>query len=296
MKKMMMSALCLLASVYGVHAQESTDSINNDTTVVIEQPSRVTITKGKQSLSVKVEGSADNPAYLYSQTMEAGGDALVVTEEKNSDWDFKIPFTKRRNTHYRYQLTSGGLGFGMVKAVDAPEGMNVDMGASYELMWDHILNFSYFLHPKMTSVSVGVGITWRNYRMTGHTRFVKSDDQIVLDAYPEGADIQFSRLKVFSFTVPFMLNQRLTKDLRISIGPVINFNTHASLKTRYKLNGEKVKEKSNNIHQNRTTVDLMAHLKFKGIGLYAKYSPSNVLHTEYGPEFSSFSTGITLFH
>ena len=143
---------------------------------------------------------------------------------------------------------------------------------------------------------MGFGMTWRNYRMTGRTRFIKDGDKLVLGAYPEGSDIKFSRLKVFSLTVPFMINQSLGRKVVFSVGPVVNFNTHASLKTRYTLNGEKVKEKNNNIHQNRMTVDLMAKLRFNSLGVYAKYSPSDMLNTDFGPKFRSFSTGITLFY
>ena len=57
-----------------------------------------------------------------------------------------------------------------------------------------------------------------------------------------------------------------------------------------------VKEKNNNIHQNRMTVDLMAKLRFNSLGVYAKYSPSDMLNTDFGPKFRSFSTGITLFY
>ena len=163
-------------------------------------------------------------------------------------------------------------------------------------MWDNILKFNYYVVPYTTSISMGFGMTWRNYRMTGRTRFIKEGDNLVLGAYPENSEIKFSRLKVFSLTVPFMINQSLSRNVVLSVGPVINFNTHASLKTRYTLNGEKVKEKSNNIHHNRMTIDLMAKLRFRLIGVYAKYSPSDVLNTEFGPKFRSFSTGITLFY
>lgn len=183
-----------------------------------------------------------------------------------------------------------------VNALDAPDNMDVDMGASYELMWDNILKFSYHVVPYTTSVSLGFGMTWRNYRMTGRTRFIQEGDNLVLGDYPEGAEIKFSRLKVFSLTVPLMINQSLGRKVVLSVGPVINFNTHGSLKTRYTLGGEKVKETGKNIHQNRVTVDLMAKLRFRSIGVYAKYSPSDMLNTEFGPKFRSFSTGITLFY
>ena len=128
--------------------------------------------------------------------------------------------------------------------------------------------------------------------MTGRTRFIQEGDNLVLGDYPEGAEIKFSRLKVFSLTVPLMINQSLGSES----GSQRRAGHHGSLKTRYTLGGEKVKEKSNNIHQKSMTIDLMTKLRFKSIGMYAKYSPSDMLNTEFGPKFRSFSTGITLFY
>ena len=292
MNKFLVLALSLLIGGLGCYANTL-----QDTTIVVNNAKKVTIEKKRNSMAVKVEGSDDNPDYFYSQRMEVDSTAAVIIEEKNADWDFNIPFINKKSKTKKYHgnLCVGGFGFGVVSAMDAPEGMNVDMGSSYELSLDHLLRFNYNILPT-TSVSMGFGMTWRNYRMTGRTRFIKEGDKLVLGAYPEGADIKFSRLKVFSLTVPFMINQSLGRKMVFSVGPVVNFNTHASLKTRYTLNGEKVKETDNNIHQNRMTIDLMAKLRFKSLGLYAKYSPSDMLNTEYGPKFRSFSAGITLFY
>ena len=293
MKKLLVLALSLLIGGLAGYANTPKDTI-----IVVKNPNKVTIEKTRNSMMVKVEGSEGNPAYFYSQRMEVDSTAAVITEEKNADWDFTIPFIgKNAETRkHRMELCVGGFGFGMVNALDAPDGMDVDMGASYELMWDNLLKFNYYVVPYTTSVSMGFGMTWRNYRMTGRTRFIQEGDNLSLGAYPEGAEIKFSRLKVFSLTVPFMINQSLGRKVVLSVGPVINFNTYGSLKTRYTLGGEKVKETGKNIHQNRVSVDLMAKLRFRSIGVYAKYSPSDMLNTEFGPKFRSFSTGITLFY
>lgn len=292
MNKFLVLAVSLLMGGLGCHANTA-----QDTLIVVNQAKKVTIERTRNSMAVKVEGSAENPDYFYSQRMEVDSTAAVITKEKNADWDFTIPFISKdyETQKSRMNLCVIGFGFGLVNAVDASDGMDVDMGASYELSMDHLLRFNYNLLPT-TSVSMGFGMTWRNYRMTGHARFIKEDNHLVLGSYPEGADIKFSRLKVFSLTIPFMINQALSKNVVFSIGPVINFNTHASLKTRYILNGEKVKETDKNIHQNKMTIDLMAKLRFKSIGIYAKYSPSDMLNTEFGPKFRSLSTGITLFY
>ena len=292
MNKFLVLALSLLIGGLGSYANTVQDTI-----IVVNQAKKVTIEKKHNSMAVKVEGSAENPDYFYSQRMEVDSTAAVIIEEKNADWDFNIPFINKnsKTKKYRGNLCVGGFGFGVVNAIETSEGMDMDMGASYEFSLDHLLRFNYNVLPA-TSVSIGFGMTWRNYRMTGRTRFIKDGDKLVLGAYPEGSDIKFSRLKVFSLTVPFMINQSLGRKVVFSVGPVVNFNTHASLKTRYTLNGEKVKEKNNNIHQNRMTVDLMAKLRFNSLGVYAKYSPSDMLNTDFGPKFRSFSTGITLFY
>ena len=292
MNKFLVLALSLLIGGLGSYANTVQDTI-----IVVNQAKKVTIEKKHNSMSVKVEGSEDNPGYFYSQRMEVDSTAAVIIEEKNADWDFNIPFINKnsKTKKYRGNLCVGGFGFGVVNAIETSEGMDMDMGASYEFSLDHLLRFNYNVLPA-TSVSMGFGMTWRNYRMTGRTRFIKDGDKLVLGAYPEGSDIKFSRLKVFSLTIPFMINQSLGRKVVFSVGPVVNFNTHASLKTRYTLNGEKVKEKNNNIHQNRMTVDLMAKLRFNSLGVYAKYSPSDMLNTDFGPKFRSFSTGITLFY
>ena len=291
MKTLIVLVMGILAGSMGCLAQTS-----QDTTIVVNNAHKVTIEKTQRSLAVKVEGSAENPSYFYSHQMEVDTTASVITTEKNADWDFTIPFVGKKKESRKYfiirDITS--ISIGMVNAVKGSDPLNIDMGASYEVSVDNVVRTFYNLTPS-TSVSIGAGVRWRNYRMTGNTRFVKEGNNLVLDNYPEGADIKFSRLKTFSISVPLMLNQAINHHVAISLGTVINVNTYGSLKTRYTLGDEKMAEKSKNIHQNRTTVDFTAILRFKQIGIYAKYSPSNVLNTEFGPKFNSYSAGISLY-
>lgn len=96
-------------------------------------------------------------------------------------------------------------------------------------------------------------------------------------------------------TLELMLRQELNKHISIMAGPVVNFNTHGSIKTRYTIGSGKekegFKETSSNIHQKPVTVDFKAQVSIKPVSFYFKYSPCNTLDTDYGPEFKSFSTG-----
>lgn len=303
MKKILLFAWGLYALAPLQIAVGQTGSVTD--TLVVNHPKRVTIISGEKAHTIRVEGKNNDPNYYYQKTIEQNSTSSSVTREYQSSWDFKIPFTgstqrkkSKNEKDFKFQVQNGGIAFGFVNALNAPAPMDVKMGASYEIMSDHIINFAWYPSRTRRTVCffIGVGIDWRNYRMTGNTRFLKEGANLTFAPYPEGADVLFSRLKIFSWTIPIMYNQRLSKDLTFSFGPVVNFNTYGSLKTHYKLNGRTEKILDKNIHQNPVTVDLMAHLKIKIIGFYVKYAPCNIVDTEYGPKFNSLSTGITLWY
>lgn len=273
---------------------------NNDTTIVINKPEQVTVNQDNSKLSIEVKGNNGNTDYYYKTEMRSSEDAFFSSEESFDDWNFKVPFLKNkkdRNHRCHYDSPSlGNFGVGLVNAVSAAPGVDVDMAASYEFMIDHLISWEYSPWRNGSSLSIGFGFDWRNYRMTSKNMFFKDNNNIAIGAYPENADVQFSRIKVFSLTVALTYTQHIYDKVYLSLGPVINFNTHASLKTRYKIDGEKVKDTDNNVHQSPITVDLMANLRFKSVGLYFKYSPTNVLDTDYAPKFKSMSAGLTFFY
>lgn len=289
--------LALVAMVMLSATMASAQEVNGQQdSVTFVRPDFVTVKTEGDTLTVSVKGKAGNPDFQYNRQVVMASDEPVVTKERNSDWDFNIPFANKKHKvrKFKNEIRMQGIGVGLVSAVGAPEGMDVDMGSSYEIMGP-TLEWAYYPGASPLNLSIGLGVNWKNYRMTGHTRFLKQDGYVTLGSYPEGADVKFSRLKVFSWTMPLMLNYHFARNWGINLGPVINFNTHASLKTRYTLNDKKYKEIDKGLHQNRVTVDLMGHLSFRNIGFYAKYAPCKVLNTEWGPDFRGLSVGMTLW-
>lgn len=302
MKKILTSAL-MLCSVLLTTAQTTTTTTGNDSTVIIRKPNEVRITEGRGYINVEVRGREGNDAYLY--TIRKGSNTSIMSE-KSKSWDFRIPFVDKkivassspRYKRARFSLNIiNGLQFGMgiVSATSQAPGMDIDMSnAGFEFFLNNLVMWEY--RPvKNTSLTMGFGVDWRNYRMKGNTRFIKEGANISLGSYPEGADINFSRLKIFSLTLDLMLRQRLFGHVSMAAGPVVNFNTSGTLKTRYTLvngdNRESIKERNRNIHQNAVTVDFKGELKIDPIAFYIKYSPMNVLDTNYGPKFRSISAG-----
>ncbi len=294
MKKSVLLFGCLILCL---QAQAQTA---NEDSIVVNRPEKVSIITNDKQQTIEIIGSEENPNYHFSRTTDWNNQSLSVTKENKSDWDFRIPFTKeskRNKRHSKSAFEIGGIALGWNKALNGPSNMNVNMGASYEIMADHLLNYVYYPQRNGHSFQIGFGISWKNFRMNGRNRFIKEGDRITIGKYPEGADIEFSRLKIFSWTLPVMYGYEFGKDLSVKVGPVLQFNTYGSLKTKYKeASGEKIKIVDKNIHQNPVTIHLQGQINWKAIGLYVKYSPCHVLNTDFGPEFESLSTGITLFY
>ena len=298
MKKITLVAAMLLMSVFAIHAQSQAE---NDSIKVIINPDTVKITNSNSYVAIEVKKK--NGDYILKR--EISGNNTTVITEKSKEWDFDIPFIGKNNAEEKnsgignqklhfHMLRYMEYGMGLVTATNQAEGMDVKMAnCGWEFTFNNLFGV-YFRPAKRTLLQMNFGLNWRNYRMKNENRFLKDANKVIIAPYPEGADIEFSRVKIFSMTMEMMLQQCLTKNIIVAIGPVVNFNTHGSIKTRYKLNGEGQKETSSNIKQNAVTIDYKAEVGISPISFYFKYSPSNVLNTDFGPEFSSMSAGLIL--
>jgi hypothetical protein len=141
-------------------------------------------------------------------------------------------------------------------------------------------------------VGLTFGLDWRNYKMIGNSRWVKDGDNVLVTGYPQGADIDYSRLRTLSLTLSFMYGYDFNRYVNMKIGPVVSFNTRGNIKTCYTFNGESFKDKQKNLNIAPVTVDFRAELNFRFVGLYFKYSPCNVLNSDFGPGFKPMSAGL----
>lgn len=269
----------------------------NDT-LIIEKPQRVTIITGDSLQSIRVKGKEGDSHFDYQNTIQLVDSNYVSAETYNRGmWDF-FPFGQKKEDCKHNSEMVMSLAAGFCAAVGTADGISIPVGPSWEIDWT-IVDFRYRLKKNEGHfLSIGFGLDWRNYRMTGHHRFVENDNGIItVEGYPEGSNPKLSRIKVLSLTVPFQYHYYLRGNGLIkgfSFGPVLNFNTYSSIKTRYSVNGEKQKDLTKGLHKNPVTVDFMVRLRMKSFGFYAKYSPCNVLDTEYGPKFKSVSFGLYL--
>ena len=239
---------------------------------------------------------------------ETGDSARYVEERHPGGFDFSLGFlqarfSKKDSTAYVKKEADGtlcilgGVGVGFTTMLGAPAGMSTNMGSSIEVDWSNLVSLGLKFNRRH-SLDLGFGLLWRNWRMTDNQQFVQSaDGQISLQPYPTGANPKFSRLHAFMLTMPLTYTYKY-KHWEFTAGPELCFKvpkeSYNSIKTRYTLDGEKMMDYTKNVHFNPVTVNLVASVLFHGLGVYARYSPMDVLASGFGPSFGSLSVGIRL--
>ena len=278
MKKLLF--LLLLVMPYAANAQE------NDTLTILK-PQRVSIITGDSIQKIKVYGKEDNDRYTYENSIQLVDSNYVSETTINRDWGiFNVGLGKDSFTdEYPYEVKTAfsHLGVGQCVAIDGDNRLSISTGSSWELFWT-ILQWKIYGKGKHNGYSFGIGLDWRNYRMTGFSHFEKGNNGVVgLANYPEGCEPDFSRIKIFSLQFPLMWNYRFNKHCSFSLGTVFNLNLYGSIKNKYRdADGQKRKETVKHIHQRPFTVDIMASMNIRSLPtIYCKYSPMSILNSDF---------------
>ena len=286
---LLLSATCISLSATAV----------SDTLVTVKNAHEVTVKADSANVEINIKGAGEDPTYAYH--FRRSTDKAVVDEvsEGGGGWDFGIGLggqtisTKsiKIKVESKNSLCIGGVGFGFVSTPGAQGGVNVDMGESLEIYWDMLYLRHKLANPKHR-IEYGIGLDWRNYRLTGHERFEKTPDGIIVSPYPAGATHDYSRIRTLAVTFPLRYRYAWTKHWDFSVGAMLNINARNRMKTVYNLEYERVKDEQRNIHGNRVTVDFMGTLNYRWLSLFVKYSPCRVLDRDFAPAFTPLSVGI----
>lgn len=281
----------IITSLFLFTAMQAQARTVNDTIIDLHAAQRVLMQEKDGNILLRIEGRDKDTLFTmhYTGVNRTLADSVLTPckrRKHQQEWDF------------------GNFHFGLVNAFGAPQGMDVDMGSSWEIGFSPVC-YRWYNRKQSAYLSVGIELNWKNFRMTGRNRFVKDEsDQLIIAPYPEeAAHVDFSRIKVFSLGIPVIASTDIAGDVAVDFGIILNLNTYASVKTRYRAANEtllpgttvmqKVLTTENRLHEQRITPDFLLRLRWRGIGIYAKYSPCKVLNTTWGPNFTPFSTGIS---
>lgn len=245
-----------------------------------------------KSLDIKFNNSASIPNALSYQIPDPDN-RTVQSYIGERFHNFGLNLSKKGKSSWR--LVSNGLGLGWVTPLNGPAEMNTSMGRSMEWTWMCVLG-AQWLYGRH-SVTMGLGLDWRNYTIKG-TRYFHKDESGAITVRPYEAGIYngHSRLLTFALQVPVLYEVKFGRRQRcgFAAGPVINFNAGGSLKTKFEQDDRKYTIKTGGIGQSPVTVDVMGIIHYQLFGIYARYAPMKVLRTSAALDFQSFSTGIIL--
>ena len=188
MKKRNLLALLTLFGVTTVAAHTQ-----NDTTIVVDHPTRVRIVETADQMKVSVEGTSGNSQFKLERTREIGKDGLSVNRERK-EWDFNVPFLNKDREKRVGNISCHWPGFfiGFSTLTQKPAGIQSTFGSSVEIGFSPIQVQSPMLARNLRA-SWGLGFSWRNYRLTGHQRWVKNGSSLELAPYQ---DVQLGRTDV----------------------------------------------------------------------------------------------------
>jgi len=283
------------------HLSFSSVAAQNDT-LVINNPRKVTVISGDSLQRVIVNGKQGDDDFVYQNTIRlVDANYESRTSISREHWDL-IPSVRLgrhsddpQNSNIFYNdILSAHLGLGFTCPTEVDERVSFSTFKSWEIFatifqWDHI-----FDRRRENKLSLGFGIDWKNYRMTDDLRFTKDlDGNVILDGYPLEFEPKSSRIKVFSLTGTLRFEHDFGRGFAIGFGPVVNFNTYASIKTKYKFLGDKCKRVEKHIRQRPITIDWMLNMRIADFPLYVKYSNDDVLK-DGGVKFRSLSFGLYL--
>ncbi len=283
----------LLAVALTASAQQKE---NNDTIISVTNAKNIVITESKSGLKVAINGTDTDSTYT-STYEEKYADGTVIKSRQifSSPWN--------RKTTGRTEMKFGGLMLGFVNAPGMPHDIDIEMSKSYEIGILNLIGVEFKDKSLQNSLSVGFGLNWKNYRTTKDTRFApRYNEGLKIVDYPEGCKAKFSRIKIFSVTLPVIYKHTFTKNkhgnskFAVSAGAILNYNTHGSMASSW-LNdeGNEVKESTNYISHKKFTVDVIGMINITtNLGIYAKYCPMTTLKDNAGLDFRTFSTGIIL--
>lgn len=286
-------SLILALFVAALTAPAALPTAVGDTIADVEGARRVVLTGRGDSLLVDISGNGQNADYRLRYVRTTADSATADVERRGARWDFVTPFEKNRSRADR-EIGIGGLGFGFVTPLAAPEGMRVDMRRSFEIFFEPF-TVSLFTRNRRHAFSYGVGFGWRNFRLDGGSRFLKDRwDNLTVGPFPEGASPDYSRIKLFSLTIPFRYRFYITDELTLGLAAIMSCNSYGSIETRYRKDGMRMREFDKHIHQKKVTADFMLTLSYDELGVYVKASPFRVLEPALGPDFRSLSVGFSL--
>ena len=180
--------------------------------------------------------------------------------------------------------------------VDIPvstNGLDFAPFRSWEFGWT-VGQYDWTPKNSKTTLSAGLGLSFRNYTLSGHDNmFVKIGDVVGVAKRDGNVSELSSSIYTFGFSMPLLVKQRFSKNFAVSVGAQLNWYCYGRVNNQYEMGDDEFNVNTKGIGYRPITVDIVGIIHVaKSFGFYCKYSPMSVMKKDKGPEFKSISAGI----
>lgn len=285
----------LIAGAYiNSHAQETPDTL-----LKFDKPSRLVITENSQGSMITVSGIDKDDAFQASvKTDYPKNSSVMASQSVRRGSPIEIPGMQGNGKGWKCYVD--GVTLGLTNPCGLGDNGGLQWSKSIEIGWLDCLAVGYSWGN--TALSLGLGFDWRNYKITTSDRYLIAAPSNGIEwadtsRLPEGSILKNSRLKVFSLQLPLLFRAKIPNScLRLKLGPIFNFNTHASILTNFiDSNGNDNKLFTENLSQRRFTVDFFGSMSINSVvGLFVRYSPMKVMNVGDGVNFRPLTVGLAI--
>lgn len=296
-------------------------------TLRIKNVSEVTIITSKDSQTVSLKGSANDPTFRYESSVRITPDSNVSVREGRIDlfnWDvlqdrmeqrryrdttFSIIPEKPMNQEDGASSTASGgrkyrrvttsefdyLGLGVSIPFDGPAGIDMGGKACSDIFLT-VESVGFHCLGNHVAISTGLNVGYRSFRLNDYGIFNMTDKSVTIAEIPSGMELKRSALRSNYVSVPGLLTLSFGRHGQLELygGAEICFNFNGRIKNKYTQEAPGVPQKFTNVRLETWTWNYIAGINFGDLGVYAKYSPCPFLEKGYGPAFNSYSAGIVL--
>lgn len=270
-----------------------------DTLMKFDKPSRLVITENSQGSVISVTGiEKDDPFQATVKTDYPKNASVISCQSVKHGYSLEIPGMQNNGKGWKCYVD--GVTLGLTNPYGLGNNGGLQWSKSIEIGWLDCLAVGYSWGN--TAVSLGLGFDWRNYKITTSDRYLIAAPSNGIEwadagSLPEGSILKNSRLKVFSLQLPLLFRAKIPNScLRLKLGPIFNFNTHASILTNFiDSNGNDNKLFTENLSQRRFTVDFFGCLSINSfVGVFVRYSPMKVMNCTDGINFRPLTIGVAI--
>ena len=278
-------------------------SLEPDTVKVIEISDKVIITRNGNNTLITTETVTDRDTATFEYNVTVSNspalDSLDIDRLENNLFA-GLPFEnlkqkKHPAKHYKKHYFTGlrNVYFGWNFGYDGNAGIK----NCFEAGVANIVGPAWRPFGSRVELSTGIGFGAKRFLTDNGLTFTKSGDRLCLTPVDENTKVKSAHWDIFNADIPLTicLETGRRNNFTLGLSLLTNLNFYSRVTTELEVDGVTSKEKIKGLQQQLITPDIIAFAGMtNGFGLYVKWSPVPVMDKKYGPEFKTWSIGLSL--